>query len=555
MAFAWVLIGVLAVHLVMALRFWWVTDDAYISFRFARNLALGHGPRFNVWEAAPVEGYSNFLWVAIGAAIHAVGADMEAWTPVLSYVSGAALLAVFLHRLVAFFQIALPIAAIVSLGLALYPPFAVWSTSGLATMPFAWLLFLTFDRFLLVPVLADRPVPWISGGLSAAGLSLLRTEGLAWVGVVLLLAIFARLVERRRGYRGLFLAFGMAVVVSGAHLLWRHAYYGEWLPNTYYAKSVHGPTFIQRGYHYVAAHWLTFLTPFVLLPGAFFALRAKRRGIGASAWLLAVAFPAYAIVVSGDYMPMGRFLVPGFAFTFLVLAWILDDLAGGRSGRTIVASGVGVLVVVAGALPGWDAHVLPEEARSWSNYRFGNPQKYDSEHRRWVALGSKVELWRKRGRELNAFARQELQEPVSIVAQTLGAIGYETDFLIYDCAGLVVPEIARREVTEWHGQPGHDKAVEGDYFLEENPTILRFAAVKQEGSIEFNVRQRLTRWDRPSIRQNYRPKLVRLSSRDEASLLLVLLHADSTEDGSSSVREAWQASRICDPDAIIEVSL
>ena len=39
----------------MVWRFWFVTDDAYISFRYSRNLALGHGLRFNPGEVPPAE--------------------------------------------------------------------------------------------------------------------------------------------------------------------------------------------------------------------------------------------------------------------------------------------------------------------------------------------------------------------------------------------------------------------------------------------------------------------------------------------------------------------
>ncbi len=60
-----VLAVVLSAHAALVLKFWWVTDDAYISFRYARNLALGEGLRFNVWEQPPVEGYSNFLWFVL----------------------------------------------------------------------------------------------------------------------------------------------------------------------------------------------------------------------------------------------------------------------------------------------------------------------------------------------------------------------------------------------------------------------------------------------------------------------------------------------------------
>ena len=39
---------------------WFLTDDAFIAFRYVRNLLEGHGLVFNPGER--VEGYSNFLW-------------------------------------------------------------------------------------------------------------------------------------------------------------------------------------------------------------------------------------------------------------------------------------------------------------------------------------------------------------------------------------------------------------------------------------------------------------------------------------------------------------
>jgi len=45
-----------------------VYDDAYIAFRYSDNWAAGHGLRWNPGEQ-PVEGFTSFLWVFIGAAI------------------------------------------------------------------------------------------------------------------------------------------------------------------------------------------------------------------------------------------------------------------------------------------------------------------------------------------------------------------------------------------------------------------------------------------------------------------------------------------------------
>src|SRR6185436_5794749 len=55
--------------LVNGVRFFSLFDDAMISMRYAKNLADGFGLRWNP-GAAPVEGYTNFLWTLYMAAIH-----------------------------------------------------------------------------------------------------------------------------------------------------------------------------------------------------------------------------------------------------------------------------------------------------------------------------------------------------------------------------------------------------------------------------------------------------------------------------------------------------
>src|SRR4030095_1308010 len=57
-----------AALLVHSLAFNFVTDDAYISFVYARNLARHGQLVFSVAEKA-VEGYTNFLWTVLRAAL------------------------------------------------------------------------------------------------------------------------------------------------------------------------------------------------------------------------------------------------------------------------------------------------------------------------------------------------------------------------------------------------------------------------------------------------------------------------------------------------------
>jgi hypothetical protein len=86
-------------HALLVYRFWFLADDAFISFRFARNLALGHGLRYNLGVHLPVEGYSNFLWVILCAIFEFFRLDITLWPLLLSAACASILLWLVFDRL------------------------------------------------------------------------------------------------------------------------------------------------------------------------------------------------------------------------------------------------------------------------------------------------------------------------------------------------------------------------------------------------------------------------------------------------------------------------
>jgi len=75
---AWVWLGLVLTLVLLLWHAWsyrFLTDDAFISFRYARNLSEGAGLVFNR-SFERVEGYSNFLWVLLLA-----GLDRLGWRP------------------------------------------------------------------------------------------------------------------------------------------------------------------------------------------------------------------------------------------------------------------------------------------------------------------------------------------------------------------------------------------------------------------------------------------------------------------------------------------
>src|ERR1051325_3175333 len=239
-----------------ALRLAWLCDDAYISFRYADNLVHGLGLVYNAGER--VEGYSNFLWtmgIALGMRL---GVGPEAWTVAWGGVFFAATIALLCaHGVLAgeggggvaggvvFFAatiallcahgvlagkgrgrvaLGLPLAGLLA---AVHRDWYVYATSGLETSCFTFLVTLAY-------VLAVAPAaPAWSAGLALALAALTRPDGIVFVPFFMLYMVLARPRRMRSGLEcaGAFLTLWLLYVA------WKIHYYGDFFPNTYYAKS------------------------------------------------------------------------------------------------------------------------------------------------------------------------------------------------------------------------------------------------------------------------------------------------------------------------------
>ncbi|MEO6597829.1 MAG: hypothetical protein ABIP94_24040 [Planctomycetota bacterium] len=222
-------------------------DDAFISFRYARNLMEGHGLVFNRGEY--VEGYTNLLWVLELAGIWALGLRPETAAHLLSMTMTAGTLAVvvgFAQRESERWR-----SRIVWLAFGLVAcsaSFAVWSTSGLETRQFTSLVVL--GVFVLTRTPTSMPALVFASVVFAAA-ELTRPEGLLVFACALVWRLLQDQVDgqlRRGRVVSLLAPF---VVVVASHYVWRYCYYGDWLPNTYYAKHVRA--WYESGFIYCAA--------------------------------------------------------------------------------------------------------------------------------------------------------------------------------------------------------------------------------------------------------------------------------------------------------------
>jgi len=441
-------------------------DDAFISFRYARHWVAGHGLVFNAGESPRVEGYSNFLWVvwaAIGALFHA---DPGVWANTLSAACAAALVALvarFAQR-----RLDLGFAGVLATALftAVLPPITLWATSGLETMPFALAVFATFACLAQDPL---RPRP-VAAGVCALLTVLLRADGALWAGLVLVAAAIEG--SARGGRLGTLVRLllpAIAIVVIGtlAHAIWRHGYYGEWLPNTARVKAGFSGLRFERGLLYAGAMMLA-IPVLLIVPIAALAVRARaglQLALACSFYVIAAFL--YAIDIGGDFMPMGRFVVAAMPFEALLFAIAWKKLAGEGQRARSAAHAFAIVMIAIAPLPSLGVDVVPVAWREHCHFRWNDAQMV-SESEMARGMKERADQWRALGSAL----REHTRPGESIILGNIGAIGYESELTIFDLFGLVSPEVVRADEPLVAASPGHDRRVGPEFFYDRKPTYL-----------------------------------------------------------------------------------
>ncbi len=282
-------------------------DDSLISFRYAENLVHGRGLVYNAGER--VEGYTNFLWVLVAAAAIRLGSDPLAATRaagVGAYMATVVLAALIASRPVLPFRRArLACVALVAL-LVLPSGLAPFAGTGLET---------SFVALIVVAIgvvhhLASRPgrAHWALAAFLPLVAVLTRLD----VGLALAASALASAVHHLRSRltvssyaRHMVSTFGLAALGLAAFIAWKRVYYGDFVPNTFYAKAA-DHSHVDAGLAYVVAFVQSYPSVMVLVMLAASGLFTVRSGPRASFLVYAATacalHVAYVIRVGGDFM-------------------------------------------------------------------------------------------------------------------------------------------------------------------------------------------------------------------------------------------------------------
>jgi hypothetical protein len=460
----------LALHRVWSLSY--PFDDAFISFRYADNLARGRGVVYNPGE--PVEGYTNFLWVLLTAGGITLGLDPLD-------------VALFLGK-------AAFVASVVGCALLIFRGTRNHASDVLGLAPLAWLVFATdYEKFAAsglettffgAQLVAFAAVEFLGGSegkrrwlwlhsLLPTTIVMTRPDGVLFVAAGILVISIASLRAHRitstwlsslgATALSLLLRYGVFLAAMVCHGVWKVLYYGSLIPNTAWAKRANDSLW-ESGLAYLKAfpgsypHVLILLVLVIVAVGC--PPQPHLRRLVAWGGLSIAAFLIYLAKVGGDFMH--------YRFAFEIYPLLVGF------------AGLGLLAL---------ARLSPAVAAGCAALAFAQgPGAPELEHEFGMQSIPDMVRYAEEGKRVGTVLREKTP-PETILATTLaGTIAYYGDRVTIDQWGLNDRYVAR--LPGGTGR-GHMKKAPAEYLRSRNvnlelghPHIIRCFEAEREAAKE-----------------------------------------------------------------------
>ncbi|MGW7273215.1 hypothetical protein ACWGH5_22140 [Streptomyces sp. NPDC054864] len=414
----------------------WIVDDAAITFAYARSIDEGLGP-VQQPGADPVEGYSNPSWLALLIVGRRLGlfdhGALLGVSDLVLYPKGLALLctAGVLACVAVAARAVLPgrawaVTLFAGVVLAANLSYVAWSFSGLENPLYALTAAATGALLVRSVVRGTllRPAVAATAGAIALLAALTRPDGAVLAAAYpVTVLLFLRRDGIAPAVRAAALSCATFALPYAAFLLWRHATFGLWVPNTAVAKAQKPPRLGQLA---TAGELLTYGGWALALIGAACAgialarPRAPRRALAALLVPLALTLLAYG-VLGRDWMALYRFATPVW-----VLAATAFALAAGTVWR---AEGPRARVLLGCALAG--ALLLSVTGQAAQNRKFV--------HRPTLSMCFVAERY---GDTFNAYATRLGLRDATVALPDLGGTLLTSRLRVLDLAGLTDRRVA-----------------------------------------------------------------------------------------------------------------
>lgn len=413
------------------------SDDTYIFLVYVRNYLAGNGLTYN---GTVVEGFTSVFWVFLLTLFGALGIPLPELAAGLSMVSA-------LFALLATYRLA------VSMGippgwLALMPPFllaltgdfAFYSVVGLEEVLFTALV--TFNLALLLTTPLESLFRTNYYPALLAVMILTRPEG------ALICALFFLMVLKKDTFILVLQCGTKLSLFLLPTLVAKWAYYGYWLPNTWYVKGGAGLANIGQGLVYVLFNGGRYVSVLVVLTALAIWMRYRKQPFAAQKLLplaaMVVIWLAYIIIQGGDNMVGGRFFLPILPLVYCILIETVWQARLGQTAIVVTSLVMGsVLLLAYVTSPGIQA-----QADSWREV---------------------FETRKKAG----LYLREHYPPDTLVALNQAGIIPYYSQLPTIDMLGLNDVYIAhhgKRDFSLWYAHQAGD----GAYVLSQRPDIIIF---------------------------------------------------------------------------------
>ena len=292
-------VGMLAFYLIF--RVAWVGDDALINVRTALNMQVGSGPVFNIGER--VQGYTSPLWFWVSFVIGYIFDEFIITSIVLSLLFACLTFAVIGSKSLNGYRL-------LTVGLSIYFSSSIldYSTGGLENA-IGMLCIVVF----LNSTQRNTTRSQIVLGVSASLVFLTRFDY-----AILVIPLMAYFFIDLQSHKRKFGVTAIALILPTLWFVFSKLYYGDFFPNTYYAKlnvEIPKSEMLLQGFRYILVS--VELDPSILI--VFFAssiamLLTKSR-LHQVAFISSIGYLVYVVWVGGDFMA-GRF------FTAPLVIWL-----------------------------------------------------------------------------------------------------------------------------------------------------------------------------------------------------------------------------------------
>jgi arabinofuranosyltransferase len=429
----------------------YVTDDAYISFRYLKNYIAGDGLLYNPGER--IWGYSNFLWLAV--LYPAVRASIDPLTAsrIIGTVCSVLTLALVLRWNGASPGAARRASVFGGLLLITSGAFALQAVGGLETSFYTLLLLSALFTYRKAAAGGRHAYSLLSGVLCALT-AMTRPEGVFLYFILLCTALIA---GRRSAYRVSATARGLSLGFLPVYALFCMAmfgYYGSLWPNSLDAKIGFTGEQLLRGLAYLRVFCLHYPSYALLLLLAAVWIRLADTGTRA-AIAAALSLTVVSVIAGGDWMRGYRLLHPVIAILSLLLPFLIGRISEYLPGHARTENGgvrrLATAILLLFVLINifnlkWDRHV-------------NNSAYHD-----YVTDGIMTGQWLKSNLDADAL----------LATNTGGTIAYFSGLRIVDMLGINDRVIARRSAlpAAWDGIEKGD----GAYVLSRKPDYIQFGS-------------------------------------------------------------------------------